>query len=279
MQDYGVGIFTAAASKSALKKAIKRKQICVNGQIASTAMYIEEGDIIELRIPLTETKHKKFHLNLTCLYEDEHLAIVHKPAGVLTSGNAFKTIANALPNHLKTSKEPDAILPQPAHRLDFPTTGLLVVGKTSSALQKLNKAFDSQKVKKVYYAICIGSLPKYGSIDFAIDGKEAKTFYNVLGTVASLRFGQLQLVQLLPITGRRHQLRKHLFAMNSPILGDPIYHNKNHILKGKGLYLHAYSLRFTHPKTEDILDIKDRLPSKFNKIFNAISLPTDFLLR
>src|SRR5690625_7939326 len=90
--------------------------------MATTGMYIKEGDRIELRIPLNKTKNKAFDLDLTCLYEDEHLAIIHKPAGVLTSGNSFKTIANALPNNIKTSVEADAILPQPAHRLDFATT-------------------------------------------------------------------------------------------------------------------------------------------------------------
>lgn len=273
-----MGIFKAAPTKSALKKAIKRKQIQVNNQMATTGMYIQEGDRIELRIPLNKTKHKEFHLDLICLYEDEYIAIIHKPAGVLTSGNSFKTIANALPNNIKTSIETDAILPQPAHRLDFATTGALAIGKTRSALHKLNLAFEEQRVKKVYYAICIGSIPTYGVIEFPIDEKEARTYFRVIDSVASPRFGRLQLVQLLPITGRRHQLRKHLFAMGSPILGDPIYYNENHILKGKGLYLHAYSLSFQHPITGETLTITDPLPKRFRKIFNP-SLPNDFLIR
>lgn len=278
LQDYGVGIFKGAPSKSALKKAIKRKQVLVNGKLATTAMFIKEGDKIELRIPLGQTPHKTFQLELQSIFEDEHMAIVHKPAGVLTSGNSFKTIANALPNNLKTSSEADAILPQPAHRLDFATTGALTVGKTRKALHKLNMAFEKQQIKKVYYAICIGHLPEYGTIDVAIDGKDAKTYYRAIESVNSPRFGQLQLVQLLPITGRRHQLRKHLFAMGSPILGDPIYYNENHILKGKGLYLHAYSLKLQHPETEENLWIVDPLPERFRKIIDC-DLPNDFLLR
>lgn len=246
--------------------------------MATTGMYIKEGDRIELRIPLHKTKHKEFHLDLTCLYEDEHLAMIHKPAGVLTSGNSFKTIANALPKNIRVSSMADAIVPQPAHRLDFATTGILAIGKTKSALHKLNQAFEQQRIKKVYYAICIGSLPDYGIIDFPIDEKEAKTFYRVIDRVASPRFGQLQLVQLLPITGRRHQLRKHLFEMGNPILGDPLYHNENHILKGQGLYLHAYSLRLQHPETGKTLHITDALPKRFRKIFER-DLPTDFLIR
>lgn len=250
----------------------------MNERPATTAMYINEGDKIELRIPLNQTTHKTFQLELKCLYEEEHLAIVHKPAGVLTSGNSFRTIANALPHNVKTSSEDDAILPQPAHRLDFATTGALAIGKTRSALNKLNLAFEKQQIKKVYYAICIGSLPEYGTIDFPVDEKKAKTYYNVIDSVDSTRFGQLQLVQLLPITGRRHQLRKHLYVMGSPILGDPMYYNENHILKGKGLYLHAYSLRFQHPETGEELYVVDPLPKRFKKIFDG-DLPNDFLLR
>lgn len=241
-------------------------------------MFIKEGDRIELRIPLSQTRHKAFQLELKCLYEDEHLAIVHKPAGVRTSGNSFKTIANALPNNIKTSSEADAILPQPAHRLDFATTGALAIGKTRNALHKLNQAFEKQQIKKVYYAICIGNLPEYGTMDFPVDEKTAKTYYKVIDLVDSPRFGQLQLVQLLPITGRRHQLRKHLHAMGNPILGDPMYYNENHILKGKGLYLHAYSLLLPHPETAEDLHVADPLPKRFRKIFDS-DLPTDFLLR
>lgn len=250
----------------------------MNEQSATTGMFINEGDRIELRIPLSQTRHKAFQLELHCLYEDPHLAIIHKPAGVLTSGNSFKTIANALADNLKPSTQPDAILPQPAHRLDFATTGALVIGKTRHTLHGLNQAFEKQKVKKIYYAICIGNLSEYGTIDFPVDEKEAKTYYKVIDSVDSPRFGQLQLVQLLPITGRRHQLRKHLHALGSPILGDPMYYNENHILRGKGLYLHAYSLRLQHPETGKDLHVVDPLPKRFRKIFDG-ALPNDFLLR
>lgn len=250
----------------------------MNEKPATTAMYINEGDKIELRIPLSQTRHKAFQLALNCLFEDEHLAIIHKPAGVLTSGNSFKTIANALPDNLKTSIEPDAILPQPAHRLDFATTGALAIGKTRNALYQLNQVFEKQQIKKIYYAVCIGTLPDYGTMDFLVDGKEAKTYYKIIDCVDSPRFGQLQLVQLLPITGRRHQLRKHLYAMGSPILGDSMYYNENHILRGKGLYLHAYSLRLPHPENGKDLYVVDPLPKRFRKIFDC-DLPNDFLLR
>lgn len=232
-----------------------------------------------MRIPLTVSKQKVFRLTLDCLYEDEHLAVIHKPAGLRTSGNFFKTVANALAQNLKPSNEIDAILPQPAHRLDFATTGALLIGKTRYALHMLNKAFEEQSVKKVYYAICIGNLDANGILNTPIDGKEATTYYKLIASVNSVRFGQLQLVALSPITGRRHQLRKHLYTIGCPILGDPEYHNPQHILKGKGLYLHAYSLEFEHPSTGEVLQIKDVLPTRFQKIFPDIELDSDFLIR
>lgn len=251
----------------------------MNGKRASTGMFIKTGDEICLKIALNKNQHRKFDIELDVLYEDEDIAIINKPAGLLTSGNALKTVANALLSNLKPSTKKDAIAPQPAHRLDFATSGLLAVGKTRSALENLNKGFEHQRIKKIYYAICIGSFKSdYGYIDQAIDQKQAKTYYKLIDQVSSERFGRLSLVQLLPITGRKHQLRKHLVGMGHAILGDPLYFNPKHRLKGQGLYLHAYSLKLTHPKTKETLIIKAPIPKKYTRIFD-IPLKEDFLMR
>ena len=89
-----------------------------------------------------------------------------------------------------------------------------------------------------------------------------------MDTVPSERFDTLNLVKLHPKTGRRHQLRKHLLGLGNPILGDNEYYLEGFLLKGKGLYLHAYSLEFTHPFTNEIIHLTDELPEKFGKIFN-----------
>jgi 23S rRNA pseudouridine1911/1915/1917 synthase len=83
------------------------------------------------------------------------------------------------------------------------------------------------------------------------------------------------LVQLEPETGRRHQLRKHLSSNGNPILGDPTYGFENLILKGKGLYLHAYSLQFIHPFTNEKVHLKDEFPQRFKKIFASIEEVVD----
>ncbi|GAB4520101.1 MAG: RluA family pseudouridine synthase [Allomuricauda sp.] len=263
-----MGIFEAIPTKSALKKAIKKKCVSVDGVIATTATLITGGEHITLRIP-TETKPKKqFNFPLKVLFEDEYLAAVHKPAGIEVSGNKFKTIANALSQNLEPSTLSDATVPQPVHRLDYATTGIVLVGKTNSSIRTLNKIFEDKAISKTYYAVTIGTMEQGGVITSEIDGKPSHSEYKVVQSVPSERFGTLNLVELSPKTGRRHQLRKHLHGLGHSILGDKDYALEGLLLKGKGLYLHAYSLEFEHPFTKQIIRITDELPKKFKKIFD-----------
>jgi len=268
LQEYGVGIFNAALTKSALKKALKKQYIRVNDVIATSATFINGGECICLSIPKESRPKKKLVFKLDVLFEDDYLAAIHKPAGILVSGNSFKTIANALAQNIKNSKLPDSCSPQPVHRLDFATTGILLVGKTRSSIRTLNKMFENKVVKKTYYAITIGDMNDCGKITSEVDGKKSQSNYKLLETVTSKRFGHLNLVQLEPKTGRRHQLRKHLSSIGNPILGDATYGIENLILKGKGLYLHAYSLKFIHPFTNEEIHIIDELSQRFKKIFS-----------
>ncbi len=207
---------------------------------------------------------------LEVLFEDDYLAVIHKPAGILVSGNSFKTIANALAQNIKGSNLPDATPPQPVHRLDFATTGILLVGKTSSSIRALNKIFENREVEKTYYAVTIGEMNDRGKITSEIDGKKSQSNYTLCESVPSEKFGKLNLVQLEAQTGRRHQLRKHLSNIGNPILGDKEYGIENLILNGKGLYLHAYSLKFIHPFTNEEVHLKDEFPQRFKKIFIQI---------
>ncbi len=207
---------------------------------------------------------------LEVLFEDEHLAVIHKPAGILVSGNSFKTIANALAQNIERSTLPDTTTPQPVHRLDFATTGILLVGKTSSSIRALNKMFEDRKIQKTYYAITIGEMDHQGLITSKIDGKNSQSNFTLIESVPSKKFGKLNLIELKPQTGRRHQLRIHLSNIGNPILGDKEYGIKNLILNGKGLYLHAYSLKFIHPFTNEKFHLKDEFPQRFKKIFIQI---------
>ena len=266
-QEYSVGIFKTIPTKSGIKKAIKRELIFIDGGLATTSKYISGGEKIELFQSKNSSNFKRLKLNLEVLFEDNYLAIIYKPAGILVSGNKFVTIANGLPQNLKKSNQFDAVKPQPIHRLDYPTSGILLIGKTSTAITKLGKLFENKEIQKTYFAITIGKMNLEGKLNSPIDEKNAHTEFEVLKSVTSERFEYLNLVKLLPKTGRKHQLRKHLSTIGNPVLGDKEYFLENKVLSGKGLFLHAATLDFRHPFTKEKISISKELPKKFIKIF------------
>mgnify|MGYP005990147421 CR=1 FL=1 len=267
LQEYAVGIFNAIPTKSGIKKAIKKELVFVNGNLASTALFINGGETIELFSTKDSTNFKRLKLSLEVLFEDDYLAIIYKPAGIVVSGNKFVTIANALTQNLLKSSQIDAVKPQPIHRLDYPTSGVLLVGKTSSAITKLSELFATTNIQKTYHAICVGKMPNHGIINTLIENKESETIFEALRSVPSKRFGFLTFVKLTPKTGRKHQLRIHLSKNGNQILGDKEHGNKKLILKGNGLYLHASSIAFVHPFSSKLICISKELPKKFRKIF------------
>ena len=269
IQEYAVGIFKTTTTRSAVKKAIKKNLIFVNNSPTTTAKIIVGGEKITLFAPEERTT-KPLKLKLSVIFEDNYLAVIEKPAGILVSGNTFKTIDNALEQNINKSNQPDAVKPRPVHRLDYPTTGLLLIGKTSSSIQLLNQLFEHKKIKKIYHAITIGKMNSDGFILSKVNRKEAKSSYKTIHTVKSDRFEFLNLVKLSPKTGRRHQLRVHLLSIGNPILGDQKYGIESLILKGKGLYLHASQLDFIHPFTKENLTLTSALPKKFNLITKQI---------
>lgn len=266
LQEYGAGIFPLTPTRSALKKAIKRGLVSVNGTPASTATFITGGEHIELQLP-DEEEGRSLQLKLELIYEDDWLAAISKPPGIAVSGNAYRTVARALEFNLKPSTLEDATLAQPVHRLDYPTTGVLLAGKTAGAISALNSMFENKQIRKSYYAVTIGQMSEEGRIELEIEGKPSTTDYRSIQTVDSERFGYLNLVEFKPLTGRRHQIRIHSSSIGNPILGDREYCTEEQLLKGKGLYLHAFSLSLEHPFTGEGLDLIAELPMKFRKIF------------
>ena len=124
---------------------------------------------------------KTFKSALEIVYEDDFLAIINKPAGILVSGNKLKTIVNALPFNLHKSTQPDVLsFPLPVHRLDFPTSGLLIVAKTNKTLVAFGKMFEKKQIFKTYHAIAIGVITRGGIIETVIQEKKSYTKYEVL---------------------------------------------------------------------------------------------------
>lgn len=264
LQEYAVSIFQAAPSKSSIKKAVKRGEIKIDDKAANTGDWIIEGQKIELF--QQEAPQKVFNLKLEVLFEDEHIAVINKPAGYPTSGNYFKTITNALQYNLKVSTAPTALSsPQPAHRLDNPTSGILLIAKTGESLRKLHSDFKEKRIQKIYTALVEGKFPNQKTLQDNIEGKISET---EISLIRSFQFqgNEFSLVYATPKTGRTHQIRIHLAKAGFPIVGDKLYGREKSLKKPKGLFLVASSLKFMHPETQKSLDIAVTLPKRFTKI-------------
>jgi 23S rRNA pseudouridine1911/1915/1917 synthase len=272
LQEYAVGIFSTIPTKSGIKKAIKKGLVFVNSKVATTALFISGNESIELYQEEVSEPKRKFIFPLKIIYEDDFLAVILKPSGIVVSGNSFANINNALEQNLKPSSQKDAVIPRAVHRLDYPTSGLLLISKTNSTTHYLAKLFEEKRIQKTYYAVTIGKMKNEGEIDILIDEKESKSEFKVLQSIISEKYGVLNLVELNPKTGRRHQLRKHLHGIGNPILGDKEYYIENLISFGNGLYLHATSLEFNHPVSGEKITVSSELPKKFKRLFPNIAL-------
>ncbi len=263
LSDYTCGIFNALPSRKSVKKAIKRGEIRLNGEIAQTGTWVKENDIIEL-IDLELTPPKQYNLDLEVVFEDDYLAVINKPAGIVVSGNQFKTIANSLQGNVSLSTQEDALKwVKPVHRLDNPTSGLLIIAKTAKALVDLGKQFENKAITKKYKAIVVGSTPTKGEIKTPINDLSSLTTFSTIRTINSLRNGTLSLIKLSPKTGRTHQLRIHLSSLGFPIVGDQIYGTKGETLQHKGLFLAAVEIQFQHPILNEMVHVKIDEPNKF----------------
>lgn len=267
IQEYAGTVFEKLQSRSAVKKCIAKKCLTIDGEIAETSHWIKAGQLIELIAPDTNPK-KVFQLELDIIYEDDYFAVINKPAGFPTNGNYYKTIENALPYNLKPSLKTDALnFPKPVHRLDNPTSGILLVAKTKSAQIHLHHQFEAKTIQKTYHAIVVGKLPDSGVITNTINSQSALTEFKVVSQINALQNEYLTLVKLTPKTGRTHQLRIHLSELGFPIVGDKLYASKN-VMMHKGLFLAATRIELSHPITHKSASISIELPLKFNSYLN-----------
>lgn len=270
--DYAQKIIKGIPTRSAIKKAIKRGEIIVDGGPCNQSDWLIAGQTIEF-IFIEKKQPKVFEFPLEIVFQDEHLAVINKPAGISVGGNKYKTIVNALPFSLKPSMEADALqVPHPVHRLDFPTSGLLVVAKTRKALSALGKQFGKKEIKKKYRAIVVGKPENEGEIKTPIAGQEAITRFSLVRTIPSLKAGSVSLLDLFPITGKTHQLRIHMSSQGFPIVGDSKYTENIPLLKGKGLFLAAVQLSFVHPSTGESLSLAIDQPPKFDTLLKREEL-------
>lgn len=246
---------------------------------------VKEND--EIRISVEEEEpaglNKAEEIPLDIIYEDEDLAIINKPPGLVVHpapGNSAHTLVNALLYRFKELSSVNPQRPGIVHRLDKETSGLLVIAKNNFAHLSLAKQFAEHSIKRKYIAIVkgrvefdenvielpIGRHPKKRksmAVSFLENTKYAKTYYRTLK-----RADNFTLLQLEPFTGRTHQLRVHLDFLGHPILGDTKYGSNNAF---KRLALHAEYIGFLHPRTEKFVEFSSDMPEEFKELLSRPS--------
>lgn len=265
LSDYGKGIFPGWVSRAGFKKAIKRGEIFVSGEPGTTGTIVTPGMLITWK-PGDAKEHKVYRILLDVIFEDNHLAVVRKPGGLVVSGNRFRTLENALSANLSISQEEDALVrPQPVHRLDTPTSGLVIIAKTRSARVQLGNQMEQKKIDKKYTAVVTADTSEQWYSDSPVDDKEALTHFRKIYSVFSRFSGALSMIEARPHTGRTHQIRKHLYRDDLPVLGDKLYAREGFVLKGKELFLCATGLSFPHPVSGKMLNLSIDPPPKFDR--------------
>lgn len=294
---------TRFPTASKAKRACRRGEVMVNGRTARCGDAVGPADTLELRkrVAVESYVQERFAsaaapFDLPVAYEDDFLAVVVKPAGAPTysAGGGRHNLRSCLPFALRppaSCAEGDEVLrrPQPVHRLDKATSGLVLCAKTKRASVELSRAFAERRVKKRYAAVLVGAPGRArGVVDAPVpvnvEGREvvkaATTFYAVERTARSLR-GELALVAFAPRTGRTHQLRRHAaHALGCPIAGDALYGaaapNASSFLQS-GLFLCAVSLALDHPITGARLRVAIPLPGKFASLLDREERRADAL--
>ncbi len=258
-------------SRAALAKLFAKGLVTFEGKTLKAGAKVVSDNTLEANIDSLVPDNSD--IDLPVLYEDDDTIVINKPAGVLTHAQgkfgSEASVATFL-RHKVIGLEGDRA--GVVHRLDRPTSGVIIGAKNAEALAYLQKQFADRKTKKTYIAIVAGQLKqKEAIIDMPIErnpkapatyrvgvnGKTAKTQYKVLQESKTA-----SLIELRPETGRTHQLRVHLAHLGHPIIGDPLYGTGHY---SDRLYLHAQSLEINLPETHEPKTFIAPLPPEFEE--------------
>ena len=261
----------------------------IGGQICRKAgTKVPEGVTAELAVPAPKPAVPQAEdLPLEILYEDEDLAVVNKPRGMVVhpaAGHEDGTMVNALLHHLSSLGSIGGELrPGIVHRLDKDTSGLLLVAKNDETQLLLSRMLQERKIEK-HYRVLVEGIPKEQSgrivlpigrsrhdrkkMDVDPEGREAITEWRILAEGRNCA-----LLDVRILTGRTHQIRVHMRSMHHPVCGDPLY-GVDRGVHVPCLMLHAFSLSFAHPRTGENKTFQAPLPEDFMKGLkqNGISL-------
>ncbi|WP_019791232.1 RluA family pseudouridine synthase [Streptococcus sobrinus] len=271
-------------SRSQANLAIKEGTVLVNGRTQKAKYNVKTGDIISYEEPKEEVlDYLAEDIPLDIIYEDQDVAVINKPQGMVvhpSAGHSSGTLVNALLYHIKDLSTINGIVrPGIVHRIDMNTSGLLMIAKNDQAHQALASELKDKKSLRKYLAIVHGNLPNdRGVIEAPIGrsekdrkkqavtakGKPAVTHFKVLE-----RFGSYTLVELRLETGRTHQIRVHMAYIGHPLAGDPLYGPRK-TLKGRGQFLHAQTLGFTHPRTGKLVEFSVQPPAIFQETLDKL---------
>ena len=265
-------------TRSRVATLMEEGNVTVDGQTVTKAgLKAKPGQTVTLTIPAPKPAVPEAQdIPLTILYEDNDLAVVVKPCGMVVhpaAGNEDGTLVNALLHHLDSLGGIGGELrPGIVHRLDKDTSGLLLVAKNDASQLALSEQLSARTMEKHYRALVEGNIREdSGRIEAAIarskkdrkkmavdeEGREAITEWTVLE-----RGRGVTLLDVHILTGRTHQIRVHTKHIGHPVCGDPIYGSAKGA-KVPRLMLHAYSLSFTHPTTGERLTFAAELPAEF----------------
>ncbi|QNI37721.1 RluA family pseudouridine synthase [Edaphobacter albus] len=294
-------------SRARVQMLIEHGQVRVNGQPAKAKLKIQGGEAIEIEgAPHPPPLHAfPEDIPLNILYEDDHLAVIDKAAGMMVHAGSGETddernhgtLVNALLHHFnQLSHVGGELRPGIVHRLDKQTSGILVVAKDDSTHRKLGEMFANRELEKTYIALVHGNLSRDNiTVNLPIgrdlvrrtrmttrrpsesEGvRPAVSHVKVLERIQSPRYGQFTLVEVRIETGRTHQIRVHLQALGHPVVGDTLYGaphkfgQEPQVLSLDRNFLHAARLVFQHPKTRKVMTMESPLPAELQNLLGFL---------
>lgn len=279
-------------SRSTIQKLIKDQWVLVDDKNEKANYKLEGNESLQITFPEeVPLELVAEDIPLEIVFEDEDLLVINKPVGMVvhpSKGHPNGTLVNALLYYLGNdlSNTGEVIRPGIVHRIDKDTSGLLVVAKNNHAHQQLSEQLLDRTMGRQYVALVLGTIePNEATIELPIrrdpssrmrwhadkEGKYALTTFEVIE-----RFYDSTLLQLKLKTGRTHQIRVHLEHIGHPIVGDAIYRQgmnnfKTSLAKLKeGQLLHAKSIHFNHPRTNERLEFTSDLPEHFSKVLDTL---------
>jgi 23S rRNA pseudouridine1911/1915/1917 synthase len=268
-------------SRAAAERLVAAGGVLVDGAPAGKSLRLEGGEELEFDPPEPPAPLEPQDVGLRVAYEDEHLLVVDKPAGVVvhpSAGHETGTLVHGVLEHGAAGGE-DEERPGIVHRLDRDTSGLLVVARSAEAHARLKSLVQRRELEREYLALVRGRpRSRSGRIEAAIGRdrrdptrqsldtdrpREAVTHFEVVELI-----DQHALLRVRLETGRTHQIRVHLAAIGLPVLGDPTYGVPEPALGRQ--FLHATRLAFTHPFTAERVDVESPLPPDLARHLEAL---------